>query len=141
MVGMNPSASPMRRLVQRVIKWSADGLYLLTVMSVLALAVRVVTVIAHKIMATHPYPAVLSSLDPILTLLMLAELLHTVVLTFKTRHLPVKPLLALVWIALLRHGVVLATTTSLASANAVVTLVSVVILSVVLVYLPAHDAD
>ncbi|MCL4318343.1 MAG: phosphate-starvation-inducible PsiE family protein [Firmicutes bacterium] len=138
---MNSTASPMRRLVQRVISWSADGLYLLTVISVIALAVRVMAAVIHKIVVLKAYPAPLASLDPILTLLMLAELLHTVVLTLQTRHLPIKPLLALVWIALLRHGVVLATTTSLASANAVVTLLGVVVLSIVLVYLPRHDAD
>ncbi len=138
---MNSTASPMRQLVHRVINWSVDGLYLLTVMSVLALAVRVIAAIIHKILVVGAYPAPLSSLDPILTLLMLAELLHTVVLTLQTRHLPIKPLLALVWIALLRHGVVLATTTSLASSNAIVTLCGVVSLGVVLVYIPRHDAD
>jgi uncharacterized membrane protein (DUF373 family) len=107
--------SPARPWVIRLLTWGTDALYIL---------------------------AILAVLDPILLLIMLAELLHTLTLTIQTHHLPLKPLLALVWIALIRHGVVLAAlAASLATANAAATLAGIVILSAALAFLPAQDAD
>jgi hypothetical protein len=48
----------------------------------------------------------------------------------------------LLWLALVRHGVVMAATLSaLATANAGATLGGIVMLSVLLAFLPTHDAD
>ena len=96
-----PTASPMRQVVNRITSWAVDGVYLLTVVCVLALAVRVVASIVRILWHAPSYAAILAVLDPLLFLLMLAELLHTIALALQTHHLPLRPLLALVLMAVL----------------------------------------
>ena len=135
--------SPTRPWVIRLLQWSTDALYGLGVLSILAVAVHVVAVIVHLLWMRSPsYAQLLTALDPILLLVMLAELVHTMTLAIQTHHLPLKPVLALLWLALVRHGVVMAATvSSLATANAGSTLGGIVVLSVLLAFLPTHDAD
>ncbi|WP_053959534.1 phosphate-starvation-inducible PsiE family protein [Sulfobacillus thermosulfidooxidans] len=133
--------SPIRHVVNRLIIWGADGVYFLTVLCVLALSIRVVAGITKILWFAPSYAAMLSALDPLLLLLMLAELLHTVALTLQNHHLPLRPLLALIFIAVLRHGVVLASTMSLASWNAGATLLGILALSFLLAQIPPQNAD
>lgn len=136
-----PTASPMRQVVNRITSWAVDGVYLLTVVCVLALAVRVVASIVRILWHAPSYAAILAVLDPLLFLLMLAELLHTIALALQTHHLPLRPLLALVLMAVLRHGVVLASTSALDTWNAGATLFGLFALSGLLARISAHDAD
>ncbi len=138
---MTPMASPIRQWVNHLIDWGADGLYLLTVLCVLALSFRIVSNIIRILWRDPSYMEILSVLDPLLLLLMLAELLHTVALTLRTHHLPLRPLMALAFMAVLRHGVVLASTVSLASWNACATLLGLLALGTLLARLPAHNED
>ncbi|PSR25545.1 MAG: hypothetical protein C7B43_16700 [Sulfobacillus benefaciens] len=134
--------SPARPWVIRLLQWSTDALYGLGVLSILGVAVHVMAVIGGLLIRPISYTALLTVLDPVLLLVMLAELLHTMTLAIQTHHLPLKPVLALLWLALVRHGVVMAATaSSLATATAGATLGGVVVLSGLLALLPAHDAD
>ena len=137
------SRSPPRPWVIRLLQWSTDALYGLGVLGILAMAGHVGGVIVHLLWEQSPsYSQLLTALDPLLLLVMLAELVHTMTLAIQTHHLPLKPVLALLWLALVRHGVVLATTAaSLATANAGATLGGIVMLSILLAFLPTQDAD
>ena len=73
--------------------------------------------------------------------MVLAELLHTLSLTIRTHHLPLRPLLALVFMALVRHAVVLTAAPSLATANTAATFVLLVGLGLLLAKMPGRDAD
>lgn len=88
------------------------------------------------------YAHLLTLLDPVLLLLMLAELLHSVSLALSTHHLPLKPFLALLWLATVRRLLVLITTASTFPLATIGPLfVGLLILSAVLVLLPAQSAD
>ncbi|WP_020374201.1 phosphate-starvation-inducible PsiE family protein [Sulfobacillus thermosulfidooxidans] len=116
------SGSPIRPLVLRMLLWGIDMLYLLAVFSVLWLAIHVISTLAQRLMAPSPYGVLLTVLDPILLMMMLAELLHTIVVAFGTHRLPRQQLLALLWMALLRHAVVMTqTASSIATPNAAAT--------------------
>lgn len=127
--------------INRLVEWAVGALYLLTVLFVLALAGKMALAVLHRLMLAATPAAIIRLLDPLLVLMMLAELLHTVALVLQTHHLPLRPLLALVFMAVLRHAVVLASTMTLASVNAAATLAGLVILTVLLLNIPSHDAD
>lgn len=133
--------SPMRPLVNRLTRWGVDAVYLLTVIAVLALAGRVVYSIIEILWHAPSYSAIVDVLDPLLFLLMLAELLHTILMALQTHHLPLRPLLALVLMAVLRHGVVLASTSALDTWNAAATLGGLFALTGLLAKLSSHNAD
>lgn len=134
------SGSPIRPLVSRILLWGIDMLYLLAVLSVLWLAIHVISTVAQRLsMAPSPYDVLLTVLDPILLMMMLAELLHTIVVAFGTHRLPRQQLLALLWMALLRHAVVMTQTSlSIATPNAAATLSGLIILSMFLSDGPLH---
>lgn len=129
------------RTPHRLIESGVSALYLLTVLFVLAFAVVLARHLVQGLFRVGDPRALLTLMDPLLMLMMLAELLHTIALTLRTRHLPLRPLLALVFIAVLRHAVVLASTASIASIDAGATLTGLIVLSLLLVNLPAHDLD
>ncbi len=133
--------TPLHTLLDNLIEWSAASLYLIAVLFVIALAIRTVGWMISHLVLSWSYSGVLTLLDPLLFLLMLAELLHTLAITLKTHHLPLRPLLALIFMALLRHGVVLASTTHLNTGNAFATLIGLLIFTVLLEKVPSHDAD
>lgn len=133
---------PLRQTITRLVEWGAGAVYLMTVLFVLALAGLLANQLIHQLLRAHTTQALIGLLDPLLILMMLAELLHTIALVIRTHHLPLKPLLALVFMAVLRHGVVLASTAPLASWDAAATLIGLIVLSLILVNLPAQqDAD
>ncbi len=132
--------SPLHRArhsLDQAIEWAASSLYALAVFGGLALAGRAALYVVVRVL-WMPYPHVLSLLDPVLFLMVLAELLHTLCLTIRTHHLPLRPLLALVFMALVRHAIVLTVGSSLATPDAAATMVGLVILVVLLGRLPAR---
>ncbi|MCL5116335.1 MAG: phosphate-starvation-inducible PsiE family protein [Firmicutes bacterium] len=131
----------LRSTITRLVEWGAGGLYLLTMLFVLVVAALLAKdLILHLLRATS-YASLVSLLNPLLTIMMLAELLHTIALAIRTHHLPLRPLLALVFIAILRHAVVMASTTRLDTRDALATLIGLVVLSILMVKMPAQDAD
>ncbi len=136
-----PHLNTLRKAITRLVEWGAGALYLLTMLFVLVLAGLLAKgVILHLVRATS-YASLVSLLNPVLTIMMLAELLHTIAWAIRTHHLPLRPLLALVFIAILRHAVVMASTTRLDSRDALATLIGLVVLSLLLAKTPARDAD
>lgn len=124
--------------LRRVVDWGTGGVMILAVGSLLAGAGCLAWQIGRAFWQGHPVAALL---DPILLLVVLAELLHTLALTLKTHHLPFRPVMAVVFMALVRHAVVLVTTGPFASADGVLTLLALAGFSVLLSRLPAQDAD
>lgn len=141
MTRWSTSAAPVRHTIDRLVEWGAGALYLLTVLLVLGVSGRLAAHLIPALARARSSVALMGLLDPILLLMMLAELLHTVALTLKTHHLPLRPLMALVFMAVLRHTVVLTSTGSLASVDAAMSLGGLVALSLLLWRLPNHDAD
>lgn len=127
-----------RHSLDQVIEWIASALYALAVLAALALATRTAIYFAFRVLGAG-YPQILLLLDPVLFLMMLAELLHTLSMAIRTHHLPLRPLVALVFMALVRHAVVLTAASSLATPDAAATMVGLVILVVLLGRLPARD--
>ena len=136
-----PHLNTLRKTITRLVEWGAGALYLLTMLFVLVLAALLTKdLIQHLVHATS-YASLVSLLNPMLTIMMLAELLHTIAWAIRTHHLPLRPLLALVFIAILRHAVVMASTSSLDSRDALATLIGLVALSILLAKMPAQDVD
>ena len=136
-----PHLNTLRHTITRLVEWGAGTLYLLTMLFVLALAVLLAKNLIHHLVNAASYSSLVNLLNPVLTIMMLAELLHTIAWAIRTHHLPLRPLLALVFIAVLRHAVVMASTTRLDSRDALATLIGLVVLSILLAKVPAQDAD
>ncbi|NMP25027.1 phosphate-starvation-inducible PsiE family protein [Sulfobacillus harzensis] len=98
---INVLTTRIRHTINRLIEWGVSTLYLLTVLFVLAFAAVLARHLMQGLFRAGDPRALLRLLDPLLMLMMLAELLHTIALTLRTRHLPLRPLLALVFIAVL----------------------------------------
>jgi hypothetical protein len=125
-----------------MLHWSTDALYGLGLLGILGVAAHIVWLLIRLLGHSVSYATLLTALDPLMLLLMLAELLHIMTLAIHTHHLPLKPVLALIWLAFVRHGVVLATTASpLATANAAATFGGVVLFTVLLAWLHVTNAD
>ena len=135
------SPSGLHNILNHLLPWSIASLYIAAVLGVLALAWQTVHTIVSLFIAADSYPAILQLLDPILLLLLLAELLNTLTITLQSHHLPLRPLVALIFVALLRHGVILISTTTLATSNALATLIGIIVFAVLLQKLPARDID
>lgn len=134
--------SPARPWILHLLHWSTDALYGLGILGILGVAVHIVWLLIRLLEHSVSYATLLTALDPLMLLLMLAELLHIMALAIQTHHLPLKPVLALIWLAFARHGVVLATTaSSLATANTAATFGGVVLFTMLLAWLHATDAD
>ncbi len=128
-------------VLDTLIEWGASLLYGLSVLFVFGLAIRATAYLGDHLVNAETYSGILTLLDPVMFLMMLAELLHTLALTIRTHHLPLRPLLALIFMALVRHAVVLASTASLATMGAAATALGIVLLTVLLIKIPSHDAD
>ena len=125
--------SPVRPWISRILIWGIDILYLLAVLSIFLLAGHVTDTVAQRLRLSHqsPYAVLLTVLDPILLLMMLAELLHTIGSAVETHRIPHRQLMALLWMALLRHAVVMTQTApSLATPNAAATLAGLIVLGI-----------
>lgn len=138
----DPSPSPPSRLAPWVQR-SADVMMGLVLIGTWLLGGTVLVLIGRDLWhGPWTYAHVLTLLDPLLLLLMLAELLHSLSLALSTHHLPLKPFLALLWLAAVRRLLVVITT---ATTFPLVTIgplfVGLLILSAVLVLLPAQSTD
>ncbi|MCL4493484.1 MAG: phosphate-starvation-inducible PsiE family protein [Firmicutes bacterium] len=141
---LTSSRSPVHPWISRILIWGIDILYLLAVLSIFLLAGHVVAAIALRLSLSHrsTYTVLLTALDPILLLVMLAELLHTIAVATQTHRLPKEQLMALLWMALLRHAVVLTQTApSLATPNAAATLGGLIVLTTLLGKRRRHGGD
>ena len=134
-------SSVANHVLDTLVEWGSILLYGLSVLFVFGLAIHTTVYLGYHLVFTQTYAGILTLLDPVMFLMMLAELLHTLALAIRTHHLPLRPLLTVIFMAVIRHAMVLASTSSLATADAAATAVGIVLLIGLLLKIPNHDAD
>ncbi|WP_053958116.1 phosphate-starvation-inducible PsiE family protein [Sulfobacillus thermosulfidooxidans] len=140
----SPSTTPS--LQSRLLVWlqrSTDGLFGLVLVGVWLMAFVVIGLMVVSVWhGPLTYGHLIGLLDPLLFLLMLGELVHTLHLALQTHHLPLKPFIALLWLAVIRRLLVVITTATSWNLTTLGLLVAgLLILSAMLVLLPNQSAD
>ncbi len=126
------SLSFVRSWVARILIWGIDILYFTAILGIFLLAIHVIGTVFYHLSLSHQstYAILLTVLNPILLLIMLAELLYTIASAIETHMVPLRQLIALLWMALVRHAVIMTQTApSLATPNAAATLAGLMVLS------------
>lgn len=107
-------------VLEALVEWGSILLYALAVLFVFGLAVRTTGYLGHRLVSLQTYSGILTLLESVMFLMMLAALLHPLALAIRTLPLPLRSLRTLIFIAVIRNAVVRASTAPLPTAGAAV---------------------
>lgn len=131
----------LKRL-QTYFSYLAEFVFFIALALVIIVSIKLIWFAALEILTAKSISGLIAVLNPVLYLVMLAELVHILLLSIKTHHITIKPMLALIWIALIRHTLVnISIEGSVYNWDVAVSIVWILILTIAIVHVPDQNSD